>query len=154
VLELAALFFGQSYLVCFFWHVIAYSLVRRCTKYAKRFTECGCVWWGRISNGYRLENHFRCRFTLEHQRREHHLHGWCGDCGHASDPSSVLELDPSKYATVIITATPPQVTAVAITSSVTRVTSPQTIALVASVIGVGPFNDAITWSVVSGGGSL
>ena len=32
VLELAALFFGQSYLVCFFWHAIAYSLVRRCTQ--------------------------------------------------------------------------------------------------------------------------
>ena len=31
VLELAALFFGQAYLVCFFWHAIAYPLVRRCT---------------------------------------------------------------------------------------------------------------------------
>ena len=33
VFELAVLFFGQSNLVRFFWHVIAYSLTRRCTKY-------------------------------------------------------------------------------------------------------------------------
>ena len=33
VFELAALLFGQSNLVRFFWHVIAYSLTRRCTEY-------------------------------------------------------------------------------------------------------------------------
>ncbi len=32
VLELAALFFGQSYLVRFFWQATAYSLARRCTQ--------------------------------------------------------------------------------------------------------------------------
>jgi hypothetical protein len=31
VFELVVLFFGQFDLVRFFWHVIAYSLVRRCT---------------------------------------------------------------------------------------------------------------------------
>jgi hypothetical protein len=41
VFELAALFFGQSYLVRFFCHVIAYPLVRRCTerKNASRFSS-------------------------------------------------------------------------------------------------------------------
>jgi hypothetical protein len=39
VFELTALFFGQSYLVRFFWHVIAYSLLRRCTQIASALVQ-------------------------------------------------------------------------------------------------------------------
>lgn len=80
----------------------------------------------------------------------------------AADTAAVVRAvavgDTTKFASSTITVknvtTPATITSVMATANPTSIQSSQTSAISATVNGTGPFNNSVTWTIVSGGGTL
>jgi len=80
----------------------------------------------------------------------------------AADTNAVIRAiatgDATKFAdtTIVVknVTTPATITSVTATATPTSLTSTQTSAISATVNGTGPFNNSVTWTIVSGGGSI